>query len=131
MPLAPPRIGAGPADPVNRLFSGLRSRSLRGQSWRMARTAKACDQASGVVEVGMPVLASTRSGSIPAGVAARRSSPINRSAAERSPRAARLQAVHAVGAVQGSTPPSQPWEGTMPKRPLVVASRSSVRRASG
>ncbi len=44
----------------------------RGQSSRRARIAKAWDQASGVVERGMPVRASTRSGRAPAGVAARR-----------------------------------------------------------
>ncbi len=57
-----------------------------GQSARRARIAKAWDQASGVVERGMPVRASTRSGSRPAGVAARRRSPSRRSAARRSRR---------------------------------------------
>ena len=33
------------------------------------------------------------------------------------------------GAVQGSLPPPQPSEGTIPKRPLWAASRSSVRRS--
>ena len=51
----------------------------------------------------MPVRASTRSGRSPSGVAARRRSASRRSAGRRSPRAARLQALQAVGAVQGSS----------------------------
>ncbi len=57
---------------------------LPGQSARRARIAKAWDQASGVVERGAPVRASTRSGRRPRGVAARRRSPIRRRAARRS-----------------------------------------------
>ncbi len=53
-------------------------------------------------------------------------------AAWRSPRAARDQAVQAVGAVQGSSPPCQLSDGTRPKRLSRWATRRSrVRRAAG
>ena len=85
-----------------------------GQSSCRARMAKACDQASGVVEVGMPVATPTRSGRAPAGVALRRRACISSSAWRRSPRAASDQAVQAVGADQGFSPPGQPSPGVIP-----------------
>ena len=83
-------------------------RPAPGQSSRRASTAKACDQASGVVERGTPVRASTRSGSSPAGVAARRSAATRRRAAARSRRrcvAPRGQARKAPGAPCGRRGP--------------------------
>ncbi|MGH2938671.1 MAG: class I SAM-dependent methyltransferase [Solirubrobacterales bacterium] len=130
-------------------------RSRQGQSSRSARTVKALDQSSGVVEVGMPVWTPTRSGRAPAGVVARRRSRTSESAARRggpSPSrtagrfvrgsltpllrasaasAASAQALQAVGAVQGSDPPSQPSPGVMPYFVPSPMSCKSVRSAAG
>ena len=121
--------------------TGDTGRASQGQSSRRARIAKAWDQASGVVEVGMPVRASTRSGRAPAGVAARRRSASRRRAARgrRRPggapprrRGARLQALQAVGRGPGVGAAGQPSPGVIPKR---VSRRrrggSRVRRAAG
>ena len=109
---------------------GDRPFQLGGYRARRARIAKACDQASGVVEVGAPVRASTRSGSVPSGVSALWSSASSRSAAVVSPSFTSAHADHAVGAVQ-TWPGVQPSIGGMPNRVESRAIVNSVRRAAG
>ena len=82
-----------------------------------------------MVEVGAPVRASTRSGSVPSGVSARWSSASSRSAAFLSPSFTSAQADHAVGAVQ-SWPGVQPSIGGMPK-PRRVAGHRQQRSSRG
>ena len=105
-------------------------RALIGQSSRRARIAKAWDQASGVVERGTPVRASTRSGRARLGWRRGAGRRAGAAPARRSPSAARLQAVQAVGAVQGSSlRPASP--GVIPKRVPGASRRCSVRRTAG
>src|ERR1044072_4861854 len=103
----------------------------------MARIAKAWGPVSGGGGRGGPVLASGpagvgggggRGGGGPAG----RARSVREGAARRSPSAASDQAVQAVGAVQGSSPPCHFCDG---KRPNWLwrwaTSRSRVRRTDG